>query len=242
MLLFPITLNYLSPYLIVNGSFEGIVSGSFMLFLGLFLSSLILGRGFCGWICPAGALQDGCAAVVDKPAKPGMNLIKYIIWVPWLGSIIAGFIAAGGIRKIDIIYMTDYGISVHAPAGYFMYFTVVVLIMVLSFTLGRRGFCHGVCWMAPFMVMGRRLADAFKLPGLRLKARPEACTGCKRCDKACPMNLAVNDMVRRGSIQNDECILCGGCADSNPNRAIRLGMHRADISGGHEKEQVSHQG
>ena len=66
LLLFPITLNYMSPYLIVQGSFEGVLSGSAMLFLGLFFSALFLGRSFCSWICPAGALQDVCAAIEPK--------------------------------------------------------------------------------------------------------------------------------------------------------------------------------
>jgi hypothetical protein len=43
-LLFPITINYFSPYVIVNGSFI-----SFTL---MFLSALFLGRLWCGWACP----------------------------------------------------------------------------------------------------------------------------------------------------------------------------------------------
>jgi polyferredoxin len=56
-LLFPITLNYFSPYLIIDGASQGIINGSFVLFGLLFLSSLVLGRGWCGWVCPAGGLS-----------------------------------------------------------------------------------------------------------------------------------------------------------------------------------------
>jgi hypothetical protein len=37
---FPVTMNYLSPYIIVRGAFEGALSGSFLLFGFLFVSSL----------------------------------------------------------------------------------------------------------------------------------------------------------------------------------------------------------
>jgi len=38
-LLFPIVMNFLSPYLIIHDAFQGIISGSFILFGALFISS-----------------------------------------------------------------------------------------------------------------------------------------------------------------------------------------------------------
>ena len=52
-LLFPIIMNYLSPYVIIDGASQGIVNGSLVMFALLFLSSLLLGRLWCGWACPA---------------------------------------------------------------------------------------------------------------------------------------------------------------------------------------------
>jgi len=224
MLLFPITLNYLSPYLIIRGSFEGVLAGSGVLFAGLFLSSLFFGRAFCGWVCPAGALQDVCTVIEGKVVKRRMNMLKYLLWVPWLGAIAAGFISAGGLRKIDVIYYTDYGISVNAPSGYVIYFTVVLLIVVLSLVLGRRSFCHSVCWMAPFMVLSSGIAERLHIPSLRLKAEPTRCIGCARCDQHCPMSIGVHEMVVSGKMFDRECTLCGTCADVCPKKAIRLGF------------------
>lgn len=49
LLLFPIVLNFLSPYLSLSGAAQGVISGS-LLFFGLLLaSSLFLGRAFCGF-------------------------------------------------------------------------------------------------------------------------------------------------------------------------------------------------
>ncbi len=224
LLLFVITLNYFSPYLIIQGSFEGVLSGSGVLFLSLLLFSLLFGRAFCGWLCPAGSLQDVCASINSKPVKRSLNLIKYLIWVPWLAFIVFGFIRAGGLRHIDILYYTDGGISVNAPTGYYIYFSVVLLIVVLSLIFGRRGFCHSVCWMAPFMTIGNWLRNKLHIPGLRLVADKPMCIGCQSCNKACPMSLDVMGMVQNGKMTDAECILCASCADVCPKKVLALTM------------------
>ena len=58
LLVFPITLYYFSPALILQGAAEGIVNASAILFGLMFLSALFFGRLWCGWACPAGALQE----------------------------------------------------------------------------------------------------------------------------------------------------------------------------------------
>lgn len=44
LLLFPLTIHYFSPYIIVDGAAQGIVSGSMIVFVLMFLSSLLVGR------------------------------------------------------------------------------------------------------------------------------------------------------------------------------------------------------
>ncbi len=53
LLLFSVTLNYFSPYLIVAGAAQGIAGGSMLVFAGMFAGALIVGRLWCGWACPA---------------------------------------------------------------------------------------------------------------------------------------------------------------------------------------------
>lgn len=70
-LVFPATFYYLSPYLIVDAASKGIINGSFLFFALLLISSLILGRGFCGWVCPAGGIQEFIAKVNSRYVKKG---------------------------------------------------------------------------------------------------------------------------------------------------------------------------
>ncbi|MBL4930714.1 4Fe-4S binding protein [Clostridium paridis] len=221
-LLFPLVLYYFSPYLIVMGASEGVITGSFIVFGIMFLTSLFLGRGFCGWICPAGGLQECCSMAVDKKVKGGkLNWIKYLIWTPWIILIIMMFISAGGIKKIGFFYQTYYGISVINVQAYAIYYFVVGGIALLSLSVGKRAFCHYGCWMAPFMIIGSKIKNKFKYPSLHLKADEKKCIDCKLCNKKCPMSLEVSSMVQKGDMHNSECILCGQCVDTCPKNVIK---------------------
>jgi ferredoxin-type protein NapH len=61
--LFPVTFSWLSPAVPLQAAVDGVLAGSLIVFALLFLQSLLLGRLFCGWACPAGGLQELTALV-----------------------------------------------------------------------------------------------------------------------------------------------------------------------------------
>jgi len=224
-LLFPVTIYYLSPYLIVIGASQGIITGSFIVFSALFLISLVFGRAFCGWICPAGGLQECLFLAKDKRAKGGRwDWFKYLIWLPWIAVIAVVAVGAGGFTDIDFFYQTDHGISVAAPEAYIIYYAVLLLIVVFALICGRRGFCHYTCWMAPFMIIGVKIKDILKIPSLHLTVDQSRCVHCGQCTKICSMSLPVDEMVKTGRMENSECILCAACIDNCPQSVIRYGF------------------
>lgn len=87
LLLFPITLYYFSPALIINAGLQGIINGSFIVFVLMLILSVPFGRFFCGYLCPAGGLQE-CAFLINgkSPRQGWKNYIKYIIWGVWLAG------------------------------------------------------------------------------------------------------------------------------------------------------------
>ena len=221
-LLFPITIFYFSPYLIIMGASQGIITGSFIVFGALLFISFIFGRLFCGWICPAGGLQECLSLAKDKRARGGKwDWLKYLIWLPWIAIIVMVAISAGGFRTIDFFYQTAHGISVAHPGAYIIYYAVLALIVILSLTCGRRGFCHYTCWIAPFMIIGTKIKDFLRIPSLRLISDPSKCIDCKQCTNKCTMSLPVDEMVRKGRMQNSECILFGVCVDTCPRLVIK---------------------
>jgi len=111
----------------LGGTAFGIVTGSLLINAVQFLSSLFVGRLFCGWACPVGGLQEAVALLRGKP------VIKWLIWAPWIADL----------------------------PSLIAYVAVVALFLVLSLTVGRRAGCHTICWMAPFMVIGRKIRNTF---------------------------------------------------------------------------------
>jgi polyferredoxin len=219
--LFPATFYYLSPVLIIEASSKGIINGSFILFFLLFISSLLLGRGFCGWVCPGAGCQESIfLANSNKITKGGF--IKWLIWVPWIATILVLSIRAGGYSEIDFFFQTTYGLSIGDVKSLLIYFFVLLLLIVFpAFVFGKRSFCHHLCWMAPFMILGRKIRNHFQWASLQLKPNFELCKHCHTCSEHCPMSLPVEEMVSQKTMENSECILCGTCVDVCEQGAIR---------------------
>ena len=66
MFLFPVTIWYMPPYLIIQGAMEGIITRSYggyynkklYCFLINAAGTVFLRRLFCDWICPMGGMQE----------------------------------------------------------------------------------------------------------------------------------------------------------------------------------------
>jgi len=227
-LTFPITMNYLSPYVVIDGAMNGVVNGSLIMFGLMFLSSLFLGRAWCGWVCPGGGMQEIIEPINVKPVSgKKIDWIKWVIWAPWISLIIFLAVQAGGYQTVDLLFHTQGGISVAGSAdrpiifAYIIYYIVIGLFVGLALFTGRRAGCHSICWMAPFMIIGRWLRNRFPWASLRLVADASACQDCKLCTRNCPMSLDVNAMVQAGKMENSECILCGTCVDNCARNVIR---------------------
>lgn len=224
-LIFPAIFYYLSPYLIIDGTIHGVITGSFIVFALMFISSLFLGRAYCGWVCPASGVQEFIMLINDEKVKKG-NIIKWIIWIPWILFIIVLAIKNGGYKSIDPFYQTTYGLSIGNIGALFTYLAILALIVIPAFLVGRKSFCHHICWMAPFMILGRRFRNLLRLPSLQLISIPDHCVSCHTCANECPMSLPVVEMVKENKMENSECILCGTCIDGCKSKAIVFDFDR----------------
>lgn len=222
-LLFPITIWYFSPYLIIQAASEHIMNGSFIVFVTMLILSLFFGRAWCGYLCPAGGLQECLFMCNPKPAKQGWrNKIKYVIWIIWIIAIIVTFVLGKNDVTIDPFYMTDHGISVSSIYNYVIYYGVILILVLPALIHGRRASCHYLCWMAPFMVIGNTLGRWLHLPQLHVEADKDACISCGQCNKSCPMGLDVKSMTSEGINEKcTECIQCGACIDACPKDVLK---------------------
>jgi ferredoxin-type protein NapH len=221
--LFPVTLYYFSPFLSLAGLASGVVTGSIVVFALLFVSSLFLGRAFCGWACPAGGVQEVVRGFKGRAVKRlSIRWVKWLIWAPWVLALLLATFKAGGVHSIDFTWQTWHGISVADMPGLIALVSVAGLFSVLALAVGRRAGCHTVCWIAPFMILGRKIRNMFAWPSLRLLARAESCTQCATCARGCPMSIEVSAMVKSGHMESSDCILCASCVDACPQGTLRI--------------------
>ncbi len=196
------------------------LSLSFIIFLLMLVFALILGRAYCGWVCPAAGCQEAIFLSRDRKITNG-DYIKWIIWIPWISTIVILAVLNGGYHKIDFFYDTSYGLSIGDVNSLVTYFIVLFFLIVFpAYIFGKRSFCHHICWMAPFMIIGRKFRNRFEWPSLQLQVDPEKCKHCHTCIDNCPMSLPVEDMVAQNKMENTECILCGTCIDGCKYKVI----------------------
>jgi polyferredoxin len=222
-ILLPVTLNYFSPYLIIDGLINKVASGAFLVWLVMFISSLFLGRAFCSYVCPYGGLQMTTDLVLQKPLKqlPWLRKIRYCLGFIWLGAILAGFISSIGSIKFDFFYLTESFVSVDNMAKLVFYYVIISLLSLMPIFLGKRATCHYLCPMSILNVIGTKIKNALNFPSLRLQTDNSKCISCKLCTKVCPMSLKVNEMVKKDNMENNDCILCGECCKACKSSAVK---------------------
>ncbi len=223
--LLPVTFIYISCPIIAQGASEGIVTGGLIVFTIIFISSLFFGRIWCGWICPAGGLQEIYFQINNKKVKIGkLDWIKYLTFLAIFASIISAIRSGGGLTSIDPFYYTEHGISIAKEGAYTIFYGQIAFITAFAIFAGKRGFCHYFCPIAVIMIIGRKIRNLVGWPAVHLSADGGMCADCRKCAENCPMGLDVNGMVRQDCMENAECILCGGCVDACPNEAISYAL------------------
>ncbi len=212
-----------SPVIIVIASHKGIVNASFVVFIVIFLTSLFFGRAYCSWFCPGCGVQEIMNIFIKRKSKNSKALyIKYLIFVIWIGAIIAGYII-NGFKEIDLTYgMSDITVT----RKLILTLGAILIIAPLTAIFGQFASCKYICWQVPFMIIGTKIRDYFRLPGLRLKAEPEKCKTCNVCNNKCPMNINVMANVKNNELKHTECILCGTCIDNCQHEAIKFSFKK----------------
>lgn len=135
---------------------------------------------------------------------------------------IVSFLLAGGIRGINPLHLTETGISVDVPLKYITYYMVVLLLFLLTWLIGRRGACHAICWMSPFLVAGTWLGRKLRMPQFKVYSETEKRIACGKCTRDCPMSIDVEQEQKAGLVASFDCILCGNCVDVCPKDVLKI--------------------
>lgn len=235
---------------------EGVVNAGFVFFALAILSTIVLGRWFCGWGCHIVAIQDLCSwlmmkiGVKPKPFRsrllmffPLILAIYMFVWPALHREVIRPmFMDARGrlpwwMGQSDPIpgvttefFVQDFW-ATFAPWYMAIPFTLVCTFGAVYF-LGSKGFCTYGCPYGGFFSP----ADKLALGRIRVT---DACEHCGHCTAVCTSNVRVHEEVRDfGMVVDPGCMKCMDCVSVCPNDALYFGLGKPSLLAKPRSEQA----
>lgn len=178
------------------------------------VSSILVRRIWCGWICPFGVLQDYLAKIHGKLRVPA-NVEKYLLSIKYA---VLSFIILMVILSVSHWFcFYSCPILAFTQAIYTLSFIPSILllaaiIIIIGNIFVPRFFCRYLCPTGALL----EILAILKINIFKLKPT-EKCRDCGICSavaKECPMGLKYP-----GSY---ECISCGKCIEKCPFGAIAI--------------------
>jgi ferredoxin-type protein NapH len=190
------------------------------------IATLLFGRFFCGWICPATLiyeLNSNLAAVLRRAGFRTANKnydrrLKYLVLaLGLLLSALSGAVLVAAIYPPAIIGREIYysiALGGFGAGTIFFLFTLLFDLLV-----ARRGFCRYLCpGGALYSLIGR-----FRL--FRIKRVVESCNDCAKCSAVCEFGLdPASDHF------GQECNNCTACIAICPTDAMTFIVSIKDVA------------
>lgn len=231
LLALPLSLIALSPAAIVMAGLNQTVTLGIIFLVIWSVSSLIFGRMYCAIGCPWGAGQEIMATLIPKRlserSRKVRRIIRYVFFGVWFGIILFSIIKHGGFKKIDLFFpqpveSTARMVAITTPSSLIPYFLIsITLFIVLTLVIGNRAACNYFCPMNVLGIIGTKVKNLLRYPSLHLECTSKVCVGCKRCNSVCPMSINVEELVKKGDMYDEDCIMCGSCIETCNKKVVR---------------------
>ena len=204
---------------------QGHVNAGFVLFGILILSTLVLGRFFCGWACHVVAYQDLCQWLLKKVGlRPRPVRSRLLVFVPF-GAAFYMFLWPQVLRLFEgrefpavVWHLTTANFWKTFPGPVVGALTFLVCGFLLVYLFGAKGFCTYGC---PY---GALFAGADHLAPLKIRVT-DACEGCGHCTATCTSGVRVHEEVAlHGAVVDSRCMKCMDCVNVCPKGALYYGF------------------
>ena len=214
--------------LIFKGEFlKRIFTSSFILMGIFFVGTLILGRVFCGYLCPLGALQEWLYKVSRKLGfkKDWEIKDKYDKYLRLIKYVVLAVIVYFSFYLNDLIFRNydPYSSLMHFGTE----FTEKIIGYIVLFLLLIAALFVKSWWCRYFCPLGAFFALVKKISFFKIKRDKKTCVSCSACDRICPAHL---DIMTADSVKDADCISCGQCVERCPKNSLTFLVFNKKVS------------
>lgn len=225
-------LESLKAFVIDGGWLRRVAPSALVLFVIVVVMTLLVGRVFCGWICPLGTIGEWTALAGRKlgikPRELPPSVDRPLRWLKYVG--LAAIIT--GTWKLGTLVWRDFDPWVawmHLSAGWaevterpWAYVALFSLVIGASLFI-ERFWCRYLC------PLGASLAPLQKLALIKVRRDGDGgCISCSACSRSCPVGL---DPMAVESVKSAECLACGRCIEACPvEGTLFFGLGRKALS------------
>lgn len=199
-------------YFVLTGIVDPVHPSGFILFLAILGVSLIMKKGFCGWVCPIGTASQYVWIAGEKifgrnfkiSGFPDISLrsLKYVL----MGL----FIVAIGVMpmwSMVMFFIGDYYKTVDVRMMKFFTemttLTMWVLIVLAGLSLLYKNFwCRYLC---PYGALAGLMS---KMSPFKIRRNEEKCVHCHACTNHCPTQIDVENQKKVNSAECFGCLTC----------------------------------
>lgn len=185
--------------------------------IALGISTILFGRSFCGWACPAGCVSGFLSKLSTIRKKNERELDKKLHLLKYLALTISLFVWlwmsnprwAIPIRTGE--FWQSVGLTFQHADSFWLIRSISVLVLLVV------GGVFGNLWCRYFCPTGGAL-EAFRKIGMFQFRKSKDCTHCGLCTNVCELNTEP---------ESHNCTNCGDCKNICPSDAIYFGRPEA---------------
>ncbi len=199
-------------YFLVTRTVPAIHPAAMVLAAVFLLSSLLLKKSFCSWLCPVGTVSESLWKLGRKLFRRNftvprwldlpMRSLKYMLMAFFLFIVVSMTAEA-----LNDFMLAPFGIIADVKMLNFfrdlsLVGAAVLASLVLLSVIIKNFWCRFLC---PY---GALMGIVSTLSPVRIRRDAQACIECGKCNKACPANLPVDRLVQIRSLECTSCMEC----------------------------------
>jgi len=204
----------IDPLLVISLSISVKIIQPFLIItLGMSVLALLVGRFFCGWVCPLGTLIDitGTRLLKKRGEKNKTTRARYIKFFILTGVLTSAILGGWMVWFFDPLMILDRFILFFKGARSEAFAVTVTLVLLFSvFVTARfvpRFWCRNICPLGAIYA----IISKFSLLERRVNV---TCRNCGTCESVCRMGAIKPDADYR----KEECVLCMDCIYNCPGK------------------------